>query len=246
MTKNTLTSTSAKQSKPPHKASTNPTLTTTTTTIHDNNAAPTRPSQHNLEKRERIKEELEMVENTQVLCVPHCGLLHFPDALFGLDDSIFTKLRKLDISHNHIVTIPKEIKLLSNLREIWLSFNPITTFPSELIYLKKLEILDIRHTQITTLPTEMVDLPYLIEFDWRETPLEQYLLNEFQIPTNALTTLQTVFRNINIRKKTKDALFALLFGEHYIMDADKGYARDVIATFVDVSMICSYYIMRCL
>lgn len=206
---------------------------------HSSSSSPTtntRGYQHNLEKRERVKEELEMTPLTQCISLPHCGLLRIPDSIWSLEE-LLPKLRKLDLSNNHITAIPKDIKYLTNLRELWLSYNPITIFPQEIVTLKKLEVIDIRHTLIENLPTELVDLIYLIEFDWRETPLEKTLKDEHQIPTNALTTLQTVFRNINIRKKTKDSLFALLFGEHYIMDADKSYARDVIATFVDVSNI---------
>jgi hypothetical protein len=194
-----------------------------------------RPVQRSLEKKERIDEELSLSELSHYLMLAHTSLFAIPTSIFVRQDDYLTKLRRLDISHNCVHSIPKEIILCTNLRELWMSYNPIKEFTFEIVKLPRLEVLDIKHTKIHTLPSEVIDLSNLIELDWRETPLEKTLQEDFDVPVNDLLTLQTVFRNINIRHKTREALFAYLFGEHYVQDAYKDYAATSIDTLVDVS-----------
>ena len=193
--------------------------------------------QHSLEKKERIEEEIKQSEMNCYLMLAHTALYSIPESIFLRQDNYLSKLKRLDLSNNYVKEIPKEIVLCENLEELWLSYNPIEIFTYEIVKLSKLAILDIKHTKIDSLPSEIIDLEDLLEFDWRETPLERNLREQHKIPVNELSTLQQVFRNINIRKKTKDQLFHYLFGEHFIMDAYKDYAHKSVEVLVDVSML---------
>lgn len=200
--------------------------------------------QHSFEKKERIEEEIKQSEINRYLMLAHTALYAIPPSLFLRQDDYLNKLKRLDLSNNFIQVIPREIALCVNLEELWLAYNPIEHFTYEIVKLSKLTVLDIKHTKIATLPSEVIDLQDLLEFDWRETPLEQNLRKDYKIPVNALSTLQEVFRNINIRKKTKDQLFHYLFGEHYIMDAYKDYAQKSVEVLVDVSF--SFFFFLCI
>jgi hypothetical protein len=97
--------------------------------------------------------------------------------------------------------------------------------------------------------TNVIDLKCLITFDWRNTPLESYLLDKFQVTTNDLKKLQEVMKNINIRSNTKAVLNELLNGTIYLQDVDKSYTKDTIQMFVEVSTTplaaCTGLIVQC-
>lgn len=190
--------------------------------------------QRNLEKDDRIVEETKMYPLTQIIMLGHCALNAFPrQILASQDESHWLKLRRLDLAHNNIQTLPNSLSRFSNLRELWLSYNPITIFPPIIAKLSKLECIDIRGTQISEIPTFIVDLKEMVEFDWRETPAEQLLIENYKVQVNDLPQLCYVYRNINTRNKTKHDLYIFFAGEHYLLDVDKPYTISVLNTFVE-------------
>lgn len=190
--------------------------------------------QRSLENNDRIVEETKMYPLTQIIMLGHCALNAFPrQILASQDESNWLKLRRLDLTHNNIPTLPNPLSRFSNLRELWLSYNPMTIFPPVIAKLVKLECIDIRGTQISEIPTFIVDLKEMVEFDWRETPAEQLLIENYKVEVNDLPQLCYVYRNINVRNKTKHDLYIFFTGEHYLLDVDKPYTKSVLHTFVE-------------
>jgi Leucine-rich repeat (LRR) protein len=194
-------------------------------------------TKRNLIKTERIHEEFQLIKLTQILMISHCGLTSIPEEEFSqVNEEEIKRIRRFDISHNFISSIPSYLlNVMTNLREIWLNNNPISVFPQELLALPLLETIDIQHTKISEIPLEIVELKQLVDFDWRNTPLSNNLLETFHVEENDLTTLREVFQDLYLRKTARKQLYELLYGEFYIMDADKSYTAVTIAGFIDVS-----------
>lgn len=199
-----------------------------------------RQSHHPLEKTDRVLSEISEAKNISgSIMVSYCWLLTVPSKIFQ-DEELVGKLKRLDLSNNHISTLPSMMSQMLNLREIWLSYNPISIFPQCLLACKKLEVIDISHTLIAEVPTYVIDYSHLHTLDWRDTPLEGNLQSQYQVGTNDLKKLQVVMRNINIRNKTCEALRELLYSQIYLLDVDKSYSKDTIKMFVEVCVLCAY------
>jgi Leucine-rich repeat (LRR) protein len=193
-------------------------------------------TKRNLVKTQRIQEEFQFLNLTQTLMISHCGLTQVPEEEFQkADEEVIKRIRRFDMSNNFIPSIPSYIlNTLTNLREIWLSNNPITIFPFELISLPLLETIDISNTKIAEVPMEIVELRQLVSFDWRNTPLLNNLLTTFEIEVNDLSNLRVVFQDLYTRKHVRKQLYEYLYGEFYIMDADKKYAALTILNLIEV------------
>lgn len=192
-------------------------------------------AKRNLVKLERIQEEFKYIQLTQTLMISHCGLTSIPEEEFQKsDEEEVRRIRRFDISHNFIHSIPSYIlNTMTNLREIWLNNNPITQFPIELLSLPLLETIDIHNTKIQEIPLEIVELKQLVTFDWRNTPLSINLKNLYLIDENDLETLRDLFQNLYVRKLTRKNLYEYLYSEFYLQDADKSYANVTILGFIE-------------
>ena len=71
-------------------------------------------------------------------------------ALKKLDQRILhlKELEVLDLSHNHIATLPESIHRLSKLKQLILSHNEIKILPPTLVNSAKVTCLDLSHNQV--------------------------------------------------------------------------------------------------
>ena len=67
------------------------------------------------------------------------------------------RLEKLDLSHNHLATVPEEISNLAKLQELLLDGNTIVSLPDSIGQLKQLKVLSLRQNQITVTSTTFTD-----------------------------------------------------------------------------------------
>ena len=185
----------------------------------------------NLEKSEKLREEVKASVFSNVLSASFCCLKSFPAQIL-VNESI-VKLRRLDLSHNFISEIPSSISILTSLRELWLQHNPLAKFPDGIQSLPKLELIDIAHTLVPELPTELANLTNLYEFDWRFTPLAESLTKR-GVDTNNVLALRKYLVNLDTRKQLESQLYEYLESEHYIQDADKKGISSLIAVLVEV------------
>lgn len=186
-----------------------------------------------LEKIEKIREESKQSEYTNVIMLGHCCIKQFPIQILQLNT--IQNLKRLDLSNNYLSEIPSSISILVNLKELWLSNNPIENIPKSIEYLSKLELIDINNTKIKDLPTEISLLDHLYEVDWRNTPLSSFLLDTYQITENDIFQLRTIFQQLHTRKVLEIELFEYLYGEHFIMDADRPGIKEDIKLLVQVN-----------
>ena len=198
----------------------------------------------NLEKTEKIREEIKAAVFTNIISLSFCCLKAFPSHILG-NESIL-KLKRLDLSHNHISDIPSEISTLVNLKEIWLQHNPIVNFPAGLQLMPKLEVIDISNTLIQELPSELANLTKLYELDWRSTPLVT-TLNSAGVEVNDILKLKKYLKSVDTRKHLEMQLHEYLEGEHYIQDADKKGITGMIRALVQVRYTFYYsYLNVCM
>lgn len=76
-----------------------------------------------------------------------------------------TRLRKLRVSHNRLLALPTELTTLRLLEELDASHNAITEFPKELCLQPALRVLSLANNRIRQLPVEFADLPVLEDVD---------------------------------------------------------------------------------
>ncbi len=109
----------------------------------------------------------------------------------------FSRLKKLDFSENHLITLPAEIGKLTNLQQLNLSGNQLTTLPAEIGKLTNLQQLDLSRNKFTNLPAEIGNLTNLRKLNLsrnRLTTLPAEIgnltnLQQLSLGSNKLTTL---------------------------------------------------------
>ena len=102
--------------------------------------------------------------------------------------SISPELKTLDLSHNNLTTIPKQIRILQSLIVLNLSHNNIEVLPPELFTAcTGLQHMDLSHNSLRTLPVQFIRLSRLHHLDISSNPLELYA---FRKAFERLTKLQ--------------------------------------------------------
>ena len=91
------------------------------------------------------------------------SLKYFPDAFEEKSDgpNICDRVYRLDISNNHLTSIPKNIENFVNLQSLKLPNNHLTVLPPEIGKLCRLRSLDLVNNQLTELLPEIQNLPKL-------------------------------------------------------------------------------------
>lgn len=181
-------------------------------------------------KEERVRDEIKNAAFSQSLMLGHCYLHSIPMQIFT-DESLLN-LRRLDLSNNGINVIPSTITNLTNLRELWLQHNPIEEFIVHIHQMTKLEVIDISHTKIKDIPIEMALLVNVYDWNWKNTPLAINLKEQQGIEVNDLVQFKEYLILSNTRKDLESSLFEVLYGEHFLMDADKPHVRSRIKKLV--------------
>lgn len=129
------------------------------------------------------------------------GLCEVPAAVLTLADS----LKRLDLGHNELTSLPAELGALHGLEELLLNGNDsLASLPAALAGCVSLRRLDVRGTALTTLPFELSRLPALVDIALDDTPLEAALLGAAQ-RGGTLALLGALARR-DARATTLDAL----------------------------------------
>lgn len=114
--------------------------------------------------------------------------------------SRMSKLKMLNLCHNHIKSLPKEFQKLSSLEKLVMSWNCFTKVPSVLESLKNLRLIDFGHNRIRELPLFIFKIP-ILRFHYnmiREIPKFEHFIEELDICGNV--ELREIRTMPNVRK----------------------------------------------
>ena len=189
---------------------------------------------------DKVKEEMVQAAESRMLYLSHAALLKFPNAI--LTPSL-EKIFRLDLSFNNIHILPKEIATLHNLKEFWINNNPIEEIPSCIDGCAKLEVFDIRRTRIQSLPPNIAMLKKLVELDWRNTPLEQRLLEDCGVKAGDINGLKGIYHTSHERDAQKELLKDFFTGVHFLKEADRPDIGSLIFNLVEVSDESVIYVL---
>ncbi|KAI9279604.1 hypothetical protein BY458DRAFT_502283 [Sporodiniella umbellata] len=73
------------------------------------------------------------------------------------DDFVIPSLISLNVSHNHLDSIPKSIAQCYHLKSLNVSKNHLTSLPSDLIHLRSLELFDVSENLLCIMPAEILE-----------------------------------------------------------------------------------------
>ena len=74
-------------------------------------------------------------------------------------------LSHLNISHNHVTSLPESFSLLFHLKTLLIQYNSIQQLPESFVHLVKLERLDLSHNSIQELPENMGEMESLTKLN---------------------------------------------------------------------------------
>lgn len=181
---------------------------------------------------DKVWEEVKNSMFSSIVMLGHSYLKTFPKQLLGVE--WLASIRRLDLSFNDISQLPKSLCALSSLRELWLQSNPITELPTDLSQIRTLEVIDVRNTKLCLIPPEFSKLENLFELDCRGTPAADFYAEEHGVSLGDIFQLKAALRTLSTRKELDEQLFEGLYGEHYIMDAEKPHIAERIMDLVNV------------
>src|SRR3990167_2088752 len=113
----------------------------------------------NFEDRQRAEQKIiEFLndESKNILNLSSLSLTSLPP-IFNTDPFI-KRLTKLDISRNHLTSLPAEIGGLQALQALYMVYNELTSLPAEIGGLQALQELHVRRNRLTFLPAEISGL----------------------------------------------------------------------------------------
>lgn len=80
---------------------------------------------------------------------------HLPKGILRPTSPCLQSLLRLDLSFNHLRTLPTAISHLAKLQELWVNDNPLESLPDSLASCKHLQVLDCASTALSALPEGM-------------------------------------------------------------------------------------------
>jgi Leucine-rich repeat (LRR) protein len=115
------------------------------------------------------------------------------------------KLEKLDLSHNHLASVPIEIANLRNLTELNLDDNVIVSLPASMETLQKLKVLSLRNNHLSAQNTNWSDnnpqpLPQKL---FSDTPLIDLNLHGNPMTSTQLNSMAGYDKFLERRQKVK-------------------------------------------
>lgn len=178
---------------------------------------------------EEIEHRISRADQCDMLTLSHMDFHAYPQTRLLREESLMSRIIKLDLSYNWITTLPKEITECTALIELWVQYNPLESIPDGVSNLCNLECLDIASTKVSALPNEMATMTKLDELDWFDTPLELVLLKENEIEVNDVPALMGLLQNRLRRQKLEEQLLETLNGTKYMKEADLPGMSQVIS-----------------
>ena len=127
---------------------------------------------------------------------------------------VYSQISSLDISHNKLASLPKEMKKMTRLITLDLSHNHMISLPSSITYIPSLAHLDISHNKLTYLSTSVKHMRSLTHLD---------------ISHNHLTTLPNFVEEMVLLKEIRivynkfQCSCELLWLKHWISEAVQDY-----------------------
>jgi hypothetical protein len=173
---------------------------------------------------------VERAKSSGALHISNLGLTSVPRAIFDA----LPLLRRLDLSHNELTSLPAEIGKLRNLEQLWLNDNPLSSLPSELETLVALRVLDVRDTPLTTLPSALGKLP-LIEVGLSRTRLDAELQGAYAAggTLKLLSVLNAREERRELESTLRDALAVDVYAESADTELGRARVEEVVADVAD-------------
>jgi hypothetical protein len=165
---------------------------------------------------------------TGVLSLSSLGLTSVPRA--ALEAPLALQLRRLDLSHNDLRTLPPELGALRNLEELFLNGNPLKELPSEIEGCLSLKVIDLRETHVAQLPPSLGQLPNIIDINLLHTRLDPRLQEAYA--RGGVLRLLSLLNERNTRRELEEALRTTLTVDVYREAADTVAGKARVAQLV--------------
>ena len=130
----------------------------------DKNNKPVCKVKLNYKKINKIPEQIFSFNNLQILEMYHNDLTHIPKEI-----KLLTRLKELRLSNNRIKCIPDELYSLTKLEKLFLNHNPIKNLSSKIKNMLGLKCIYVGATDIQTFPDELFELPNIEKIGYHQS-----------------------------------------------------------------------------